>query len=69
MKTVAEKSDVELKTDVLAELRFEPGVKVTDIGVLVKDGAVTLVGFATSYGEKWNAVSATKRVRREQVMR
>lgn len=62
MKTIEEKTDMELKTDVLAELRFEPGVKVTDIGVLVKDGAVTLNGFATSYGEKWHAVSATKRV-------
>ena len=62
MKTVMEKSDAELKTDVLDELRFEPGVKVTDIGVLVQDGAVTLNGFATSYGERWNAVSATKRV-------
>jgi osmotically-inducible protein OsmY len=37
-------------------------VNITDIGVLVKDGAVTLNGFATSYGEKWNAVAATKRV-------
>jgi osmotically-inducible protein OsmY len=35
---------------------------VTDIGVLVKDGAVTLNGFATSYGEKWDAVRAAKRV-------
>ncbi|MGA2557222.1 MAG: BON domain-containing protein [Verrucomicrobiota bacterium] len=37
-------------------------MKVTDIGVLVKDGAVTLNGFATSYGEKWDAVRAAKRV-------
>jgi VCBS repeat-containing protein len=37
-------------------------VEVTDIGVLVKDGAVTLNGFVTSYGEKWDAVRATKRV-------
>jgi len=62
MKTIAEKSDTELKNDVLAELTFEPGVNIADIGVLVKDGAVTLNGFTTNYGEKWNAVSATKRV-------
>jgi len=62
MKTIVEKTDTELKTDVLAELKYEPSVNITDIGVLVKDGAVTLNGFATSYGEKWNAVSATKRV-------
>jgi len=62
MKTIADKSDTEIKTDVLAELKFEPCVSITDIGVLVKDGAVTLNGYATSYSEKWNAVSATKRV-------
>jgi osmotically-inducible protein OsmY len=47
---------------VLAELKYEPGVNISDIGVLVKDGAVTLNGFVTNYGEKWNAVAATKRV-------
>ncbi len=62
MKTIAERTDSELKADVLAELKYEPGVNITDVGVLVRDGAVTLNGFATSYGEKWNAVSATKRV-------
>ena len=62
MKTITEKTDTEIKTDVLAELRYEPSVSIADIGVLVKDGAVTLNGFATSYGEKWNAVRATKRV-------
>jgi len=35
---------------------------VTDIGVLVKDGTVTLNGYATSYGEKWDAVRLAKRV-------
>jgi len=62
MKSFVEKSDAEIKSDVLSELKFEPSVKVTDIGVLVKDGTVTLNGYATSYGEKWNAVSATKRI-------
>ena len=62
MKSDFKKTDLELKTDVLAELRYEPGVEVTDIGVLVKDGAVTLNGFVTSYGERWDAVRATKRV-------
>lgn len=56
------KSDAELKSDVLAELEYEPSVKVTDIGILVKDGAVTLNGYATNYGEKWDAVRAAKRV-------
>jgi osmotically-inducible protein OsmY len=62
MKTVIEKSDTELKSDVLAQLKYEPGVNIADIGVIVHDGAVTLNGFVANYGEKWNAVTATKRV-------
>jgi osmotically-inducible protein OsmY len=62
MQTITKKTDATLKTDVLAELNYEPSVKVTDIGVLVKDGTVTLNGYATSYGEKWEAVRAVKRV-------
>ena len=62
MKITLEKSDTEIKNDVLAELKYEPSVKVTDIGVLVKDGTVTLNGCATSYAEKWEAVRAAKRV-------
>ena len=62
MKTIAEKTDKELKTDLLAELTYEPGVNFAGIGVLVNDGAVTLNGFVTNYAEKWNAVAATKRV-------
>lgn len=62
MKTIVEKTDTELKDDVLAELKFEPGVNVTHIGVLVTDGAVTLNGFVARYSEKENAISAAKRV-------
>ncbi len=62
MKTSAAKSDEELKIDVLAELEFDPSVKVTDIGVLVKNGTVTLNGCATSYGERFAAVRSAKRV-------
>ncbi|SDU18786.1 Osmotically-inducible protein OsmY, contains BON domain [Verrucomicrobium sp. GAS474] len=62
MNAILEKSDAELKRDVLDELMYEPSVKMTDIGVLVKNGAVTLTGFVESYGEKSNAVRAAKRV-------
>jgi len=62
MQSSIKKSDSELKNDVLAELKYEPSVLVEDIGVLVKDGAVTLNGYASSYGEKWDAVRAAKRV-------
>ena len=62
MKTL-EKTDSEIKTDVLSELKYQPSVKASDIGVLVHDGTVTLNGFVGSYGEKWDAFNATKRVR------
>ena len=62
MSTATDKSDTEIKNDVLSELKYEPSVKISDIGVLVKDGTVTLNGFATSYGEKYDAVKVTKRV-------
>jgi osmotically-inducible protein OsmY len=56
------KSDVQLKNDILSELKYEPDVEVNDIGVTVKDGVVTLNGNTPSYWEKWGAVRATKRV-------
>jgi osmotically-inducible protein OsmY len=62
MTVIAEKTDTDLKMDVLAELEFEPSVDITDLGVLVKDGVVTLNGRASNYTEKLNAVRATKRV-------
>ena len=48
------------KTDL--ELKYEPIVKVTDIGVLVKNGTVTLNGYVSSYVEKLEAVQAVKRI-------
>jgi osmotically-inducible protein OsmY len=62
MQSTLEKTDTELKNDVLSELKYDPSVKVSDIGVLAKNGTVTLNGYATSYNEKWEAVHATKRV-------
>ena len=62
MKETMEKTDAQLKTDVLAELKYEPSVKVTDIGVLVKNGIVTLNGYAASYSEKYGAVRVAKRI-------
>jgi len=47
---------------VLSELKYEPSVKATDIGVVVKDGTVTLDGDVANYFEKWDAVRAAQRV-------
>ncbi len=62
MINTIEKTDIELKNDVLDELKYEPIVKVTDIGVLVKNGIVTLNGYVSSYVEKLEAVQAVKRI-------
>jgi osmotically-inducible protein OsmY len=62
MPSTIEKTDTELQSDVIAELKYEPIVKVTDIGVLVKDGTVTLNGYVSSYVQKYEAVQAVKRI-------
>ena len=56
------KSDSDIKRNVEEELRFDPDIDATDIGVAVKDGVVTLVGFVKSYTEKFEAEAAAKRV-------
>lgn len=57
------KSDSEIREDVLRELRWDPQVSDPDeIGVAVKDGAVTLTGRIPTYGEKLGAARAASRV-------
>jgi osmotically-inducible protein OsmY len=55
-------SDADLQKDVLAELEFEPGVNVENIGVSVKEGIVMLNGSVGSYAEKLAAARAAKRI-------
>jgi osmotically-inducible protein OsmY len=62
MPATKPKSDMQIKTDVLSELKWEPAVKVTDIGVQVKDGVVTLTGSIGTHGEKRHAMHAARRV-------
>ena len=56
------KTDAQLQQDVMAELKWEPAVHATQIGVEVKDGVVTLAGEVSSYAEKWSAERAAQRV-------
>ena len=56
------KADSDIKRDVEAELRWDPDINSTDIGVAVKDAVVTLTGFVRSYTEKWQAERDAKRV-------
>jgi osmotically-inducible protein OsmY len=56
------KSDSDIKRNVEAELKWDPDIDPTDIGVAVKDGVVTLTGFVRSYTQKWQAERDVKRV-------
>lgn len=56
------KTDMQLKDDILAELKWSPDVNETDVGVIVKDGVVTLTGHLTSFPEKYAAERAVQRV-------
>lgn len=56
------KTDSELQRDVLEELKWEPSVNAAQIGVAVKNGILTLSGYVESYGEKYAAELAAKRV-------
>ncbi|CAN5579073.1 BON domain-containing protein [soil metagenome] len=56
------KSDSQLKKDVLEELKWEPSVSATHVGVEVSDGIVTLAGHVGSYAEKYHAERAAQRV-------
>lgn len=44
--------DSDIKRDVEDELKWDPGVDATDIGVAVHNGVVTLSGFVHAYGQK-----------------
>jgi len=56
------KTDADLKTDVTAELAWDPEVKSTAIGVAVKDGVVTLSGHLETFADKHAAARALRRV-------
>jgi osmotically-inducible protein OsmY len=56
------KSDSRLQQDVMEELRWEPFLNASAIGVSVKNGIVTLSGQVDSYAKKVLAERAVKRV-------
>jgi osmotically-inducible protein OsmY len=57
------RTDALIQSDVMAELKWEPRVKPNEIGVMVKDGVVTLTGWVDSYTNRWAAEEAAHRVR------
>lgn len=56
------KSDSQLQQDVLRELKWDPRVRETEVGVSVKQGTVTLSGIVDHYAKKIAAASAAHRV-------
>jgi osmotically-inducible protein OsmY len=57
------RTDSDILKDVAAELKWEPGLRDDDIAVSVRDGVVTLAGFADSYADKWRAERVASRVK------
>jgi osmotically-inducible protein OsmY len=57
------RTDAQIQTDVLSELKYDARVLPNEIGVAVKDGVVTLTGWVDSYTKKWAAEEAAHRVR------
>lgn len=57
------RTDAQIQSDVLAELKWEPRVQPNEIGVAVKSGVVTLTGWVDSYTKRWEAEDAAHRVR------
>lgn len=59
---IVSRTDQELQNSVLAELKWDARVQPNEIGVIVKDGVVTLTGWVDSYLKKWAAEEAALRV-------
>jgi osmotically-inducible protein OsmY len=56
------RADSEIERDVKEELKWNPDLDATDIGVSVHKGVVTLTGFVKSYFDRLEAETAAKRV-------
>src|ERR1044071_5336901 len=62
MEGIEMTTNIQLQSDVIDELQYEPSVDPAEIGVSAKDGIVTLAGKVKSLAEKWSAVRAAERV-------
>jgi osmotically-inducible protein OsmY len=56
------KTDTQLQSDVIDELRFDPNVGIAEIGVAAKNGVVTLTGKVDTFARKFAAARAAERV-------
>lgn len=56
------KTDAQIKADVTAELAWDPSIDAAAIGVMVKDGLVTVAGHLDSFAQKHAVERAVRRV-------
>jgi osmotically-inducible protein OsmY len=56
------KTDFQIQKDVMDELKWEPFLNSSEIGVAVKNGIVTLSGIVDTYSKKLAAEKAAKKV-------
>jgi len=56
------KNDIQIQKDVMEELKWDPFLNASEIGVAVKNGVVTLSGQVDSFSKKLTAEKAAKKV-------
>jgi osmotically-inducible protein OsmY len=56
------KNDKQLQQDIIDDLRWDPSIDASKIGVAVTNGVVTLTGSVPNYFQKQNTERVTKRV-------
>lgn len=56
------KTDIEIQKDIMDQLKWEPFLNASQIGVAVKDGIVTLSGQVDTFSKKVLAENAAKKV-------
>ena len=59
---MSHKTDEQITQDVLAELAWDPAVRIDDLTVSTEQGRVTLNGTVDTYGTKLDAEDAAYRV-------
>jgi osmotically-inducible protein OsmY len=62
------RKDADIQKDVLDELRWDARVQPNEVGVIVKDGVVTLTGWVDTFAKKWAAEEAALRVKGVQAV-
>jgi len=56
------RTDLEIKDDILEELKWQPNIDETQIGVIVNDGVVTLTGMVFTYAIKIAIVKTVEKI-------